>query len=198
MKPLVYLACLLLLITISTQAANADIAKPRTPEQPSKVVLRRKLEIVPDGKVFQARLQLTQSDLQELRTALDTAGGSNTGVAASIAQSPVRTIVAGLLLFLSVSFAGVWLARNSSAGRARKAIAVGVLVVAVLGAAAIITRGNAGPPPSYLNWVRLSKNFAQGNATSGDMVIEIVPDEPNRVPGVKLLIPYNPKQSGDE
>ena len=196
MKPLLSFACLLFVAVISTQAANADIAKPRPAEQPSKVVLRRNLEIVPDGKVYQARLQLTQSDLQELRAALDGAG--NTTVAASIAQSPVRTIVAGLLLFLSVSFAGVWLARNSSAGRARKAIAVGVLVVAVLGAAAIITRGNAGPPPGYLNWVRLSKNFAQGRATSGEMVIEIVADEPNRTPGVKLLIPYNPQRAGDE
>jgi hypothetical protein len=198
MKPLASLACLLLLAVLSTQPAVGDVPKPKPSTQPSKIVLRRNLEIVPDGKVYQARLQLTQSDLQELRAALDAAGGSDTGVAASIAQSPARTIVAGLLMFLSVSFAGVWLARNSSAGRARKAIAVGVVLVAVLGAAAIITRGNAGPPPGYMNWIRLSKNLAQGHATSGDMVIEIVADEPNRAPGVKLLIPYNPKQAGDE
>ena len=198
MKTLLSVACLLFLVILSTQTAVADIAKPKTPDKPaSKIVLRRNLEIVPDGKVWSARLQLTQSDLQELRAAMDAAGGQ-TGVAASIAQSPTRTIVAGVLLFLSVSFAGVWLARTSSAGRARKAIAAGVLVVAVLGAAAIITRGNAGPPPGYYSWMKLSKNFAQGRATSGDLVIEIVPDEPNRTPGVKLLLPYNPKQSGDE
>ena len=198
MKTLLSLACLLFLVVLSTQTAVADIAKPRTTDKPaSKVVMRRNLEIVPDGKVWSARLQLTQSDLQELRAAMDAAGG-DTGVAASIAQSPTRTIVAGLLLFLSVSFAGVWLARASSAGRARKAVAGGILVVAVLGAAAIITRGNAGPPPGYYSWMKLSKNFAQGRATSGDLVIEVVPDEPNRTPGVKLLIPHNPKQSGDE
>lgn len=191
-------ACLLVLILLSTQTAVADVPKPKPSAQPPRIVLRRNLEIVPDGKLFQARLQLTQSDLQELRAALDAAGGDNTAVAASITQSPVRTIVAGLLLFISVSFAGVWLARNSSAGRVRKAVAVGVLVVAVLGVAAMITRGNVGPPPSYMNWVRLSKNFAQGRSTSGEMVIEVVADEPNRVPGVKLLIPYNPKQAGDE
>jgi len=199
MKTLASLACLLLFVVLSTQTAVADIAKPKTPDKPaSKIVLRRNLEIVPDGKVWSARLQLTQSDLQELRAAMDAAGGGQTVVAASIAQSPVRTIVAGTLLFLSVSFAGVWLARNSSAGRARKAVAAGILVVAMLGAAAIITRGNAGPPPGYYNWKQLSRNFAQGKATSGEMVIEIVPDEPNRTPGVKLLIPHNPKQSGDE
>jgi hypothetical protein len=79
-----------------------------------------------------------------------------------------------------------------------KSIAVGILVVAMLGAAAIITRGNAGPPPGYFSWMRLSKNFAQGRATSGDFVIEVIPDEANRPPGLKLLIPYNPKQTGDE
>lgn len=198
MKPLASLVCLLLLVALSTQTAFADIAKPKTPDQPSsKVVMRRHLEIVPDGKVFQARLQLSQSDLEELRAALD-ATGEQTGVAASIAQSPGRTIVAGLLLFVSVSFAGVWLARTSSVSRARKAVGAGILVIAVLGAGAIITRGNAGPPPGYLNWSRLSKNFEQGRVTSGEMVIEIVPDEPNRAPGIKLLLPYKPKQNGDE
>jgi hypothetical protein len=190
-------ACLLLLLAAISTSANADIAKPKTADQPSKAMLRRELEIVPDSKAYQARLQLTQSDLQELRAALDAASGSNTGVAASIAQSPVRTIVAGLLLFLSVSFAGVWLARNSSAGRARKAVAVGVLVVAVLGAAAIITRGNAGPPPGY-NWRGLSKNFAKGETTSGQVLIEIVPDDPNRRHVISLQIPYTAKKNGDE
>ncbi|HEX5888985.1 MAG TPA: hypothetical protein VFY61_09790 [Pyrinomonadaceae bacterium] len=195
MKRLLSFVCLLVLATISTQGANADI-RPRTPEKVSKVV-RRNLEIVPDEKVWTARLQLTQSDLKELRAAMDATDGQ-AGVAASIAHSPTRTIVAGMLLFLSVSFAGVWLARSASAGRARKAIVAGILVVAVIGAAAIITQGNAGPPPGYYSWMKLSKNFAQGRATSGDLVIEVVPDEPNRTPGVKLLIPYNPKQSGDE
>ena len=49
-----------------------------------------------------------------------------------------------------------------------------------------------------MNWVRLSKNLAQGRTTSGDLIIEVVPDEANRPPGLKLLIPYNPKQAGDE
>jgi hypothetical protein len=198
MKTLLSIACLLALTILAAQSTIADVAKPKEPAQPPKVLLRRNLEVVPDGKVFQARLQLSQSDLQELRAALN-GTDANTTVAASITQSPARTIIAGVLLFLSVSFAGVWLARagrTPSAGRALKAIAAGILVMAVLGAAAIITRGNAGPPPGYLNWVRLSRNFSQGRTTSGDLVIEVVPDEPNRVPSVKLLIPYNPKQAG--
>lgn len=198
MKTLLSLAFLLVLTALSVSTVSADIAKPKPTEQ-QKFLLRRKLEIVPDEKAWQARLQITQSDLQELRAALDGADRNMT-VAASIAQSPTRTLIAGVLLFLSVSFAGVWLARASrtSMGGRSKAVAAVILVVAVLGAAAIITRGNAGPPPGYWSWMKLSKNFSQGKATSGDFMIEIVPDQPNRPPGVKLLIPYNSKQSGGD
>lgn len=199
MKTLISVAFLLFLAALSTQVVSADIAKPKPPEQQSKIMLRSKLEIVPDEKVWSARLRLTQSQLQELRAALDGAG-SNPTVAASIAQSPTRTLIAGVLLFLSVSFAGVWLARASrtSVGPKNKIVAAAILVVAVLSAAAIITRGNAGPPPGYLSWMKLSKNFSQGKPTSGDFMIEVVPDQPNTPPSVKLVIPYNSKQSGDD
>lgn len=198
MKTLLSFACLLALSAVAAVSAPADIPKPKAPEQQSKVVLNRQLEIVPDRKVWQARLQISQSDFQELRAALNGATGSNTTMAANIAQSSTRTIVAGVLLFLSVSCAGVWLARRSSAIRARKAIAAGVIVFAVLGIAAIITRGNAGPPPGYLNWRELPKNFSQGKGTSGSLSIEIVPDNPNSPPGIKLLLPAKPKDGPGE
>ena len=195
MKTLLYFACLVVLSASAVVSVSADIAKPKPPE--SKTVMGRRLEIVPDEKVWQARLQISQSDFQELRQALNGATGSNTTMAASIAQSSTRTIVAGVLLFFSVSFAGVWLARRSSATRARKAAVAGIAVVAVLGVAAMITRGNAGPPPGYLNWRELPKNFSQGRATSGQMTIEIVPDNPDS-PGIRLLLPKKPKEGGDE
>jgi hypothetical protein len=188
MKTLLFLACLLALSGISVLA---DVAKPKPTEQP-RVVMGRKLEIVPDQKVWQARLQIPQSDFQELRAAVDGAAGSNSTIAANIARSSTRTIVAGALLFLSVSFAGVWLARRSSTTRGGKAIAAGAVVIAVLGVAAIITRGNAGPPPGYLNWRELPKNFQQGKATSGQMMIEVVPDNPDS-PSIKLILPTKPK-----
>lgn len=199
MKTLLLVAFLLFLGAFSTQIVSADVPKPKTPEQQSKILLRSKLEIVPDEQVWSARLRLTQSQLQELRAALDGAD-KNTTVAASIAQSPTRTLVAGVLLFLSVSFAGVWLARASRMpmGRKNKVVAAAILVVAVLGAAAIITRGNAGPPPGYLSWMKLSKNFSQGKATTGDFMIEVVPDQPNTPPSVKLVIPYNKQNGNDE
>jgi hypothetical protein len=198
MKTLFFFACLLVLTSLSATTGRADIAKPKPSEQERKELLRRRVAVVPDERTWSARLQISQSDLRELRAALDGAG-SNTTVAASIAQSPARTIVAGTLLFLSLSFGGVWLARSGkTAGRSGKAIAAGLVVVAVLGAAAIITRGNAGPPPDYQNWMRLGKNFSHGKTTSGELVIEVVPDQPNTPPGMKLLVPYNPKQSGGD
>lgn len=197
MKTLLFLACLFALSVFAALTVQADIAKPKPPEQQSKILLGRKLEIVPDQKVWQARLQISQSDFQELRAALAGETGSNTTIGASIAQSPMRTVVAGVLLFLSVSFAGVWLARRSSAIRGRKAIAAGIVVVALLGAAAIITRGNAGPPPGYLSWKDLSKNFSQGRATSGQMLIEVVPDNPDS-PNIRLLLPTKPKDGPAE
>ena len=196
MKTLLSLACLLALSAVAVVSVNADIAKPPKPAE-SKVVLGRRLEIVPDQKVWQARLQIPQSDFQEMRAALDGANGSNTAFAATLAQSSTRTIVAGGLLFLSVSFAGVWLARRSAATRARKAIAAGVVVAAVLGIAAVMTRGNAGPPPGYLSWKDLGKNFSSGKATSGQMVIEIVPDNPDDST-IKLLLPTKPKDGPAE
>ena len=192
MKILLFLACLLALSALAVVSVSADIAKPPKPPE-TKMVLGRKLEIVPDGKVWQARLQISQSDFQELRAAMNGTTGSNTTLAANIAQSSTRTIVAAVLLFLSVSFAGVWLARRSAATRARKAIAAGVVVIALVGVAAIITRGNAGPPPGYLSWQNLGKNMQLGKATSGQMMIEVVPDNADNPPPIRLLLPTKPK-----
>jgi hypothetical protein len=197
MKTLLFLTCLFVLSVFAALTVAADVAKPKPPEQQSKVLMGRKLEIVPDQKAWQARLQISQSDFQELRAALNGETGSDTTIAANLAQSSTRTIVAGVLLFLSVSFAGVWLARRSSATRARKAIAASIVVFATLGVAAIITRGNAGPPPGYLNWKDLPKNFSQGKTTAGQMLIEVVPDNPDS-PSIKLVLPTKPKDGPAE
>jgi hypothetical protein len=197
MKPILSICCLIILC----QAANADIARPKQPAQPAKVVLRSNLEVVPEANGFQARLQISQSDLQSLRAALDGSPGSP-AVAAGISHSPARTILAGLLLFLAISFAGVWLARSrraASFGRTQKTVAALILIAAVVGAATIITRGNAGPPPGYWTWRNLSKNLSENRATTGAMVIEVVPDDPDKPPRIRLVIPVeNKKPSGEE
>ena len=188
-------ACCLVLVTI--QIVNADIAKPKQPEKAAKYALHTSLEIVPDPKAYEAKLQITESEFKSIRAALDGVA-ENYAIAASITHSPMRTIVAGLLMFLSVSIAGVLFARSSSFGRSQKVVGAVMLVVAVVGAAAIITRGNAGPPGSY-RWRNLPQALAEGKATAGGLDIEIVPDDAR--PGganMRLIIPLKKSGPGEE
>ena len=197
MKPLLTIACLVLLLTTAL-AVNADIARPRpAPSQSNNKTTVSNLQIVPDAEARIARLQVRQSDLKELLVALD---GTTPGkpIAASITQSGPRTIIAGLLLFASLSVAGVWFARSarSGFGKGHKAAVIAVIVMVTIGAAAIITRGNAGPPPSYA-WRNLPTALAEGRAVSGQVVIEVVPDD-QLSGGMKLTIPLRKKNANGE
>lgn len=191
--------CALGLMLATAITAYADIAKPKpsaTPASEPKRVMNTGMEIVPNSNVYQAHLQISQRVAEELRDALN-AGTTSASFSQRIANSPTSTIVAGLLMFMSVSFAGVWFARSAaSRSRGQKAAAAVLISVAMLGAAAIITRANAGPPPSYL-WRNLPKNLSAGQATSGGVILEIVPDGGA---AMKLIIPLkqNPGRPGDE
>lgn len=187
MKALLFACCLVL---FNAPATLSDIKPPTT-----KYVMHAGLEITTDAKAYEAKLQIPQSQLQSLRAALDGAPG-NPPIVAGIAFSSTRTIIAGLLMFLAVSVAGVLLARSSSFGRTQKALAAIVLVAVVLGAAAIITRGNAGPPGSY-RWRNLPQSLAKGEATIGGVDVEIVPDE--QVSGrMRLIIPLKKQNASGE
>ena len=185
--------CLLLALAIP---ANADIARPKPSPSPAqspqlpKVVLHTRLVVVPDNKVWEARLQITQSSLEELRAALGNTPG-NESTAQRIAHSSTRTIMAGVFMFLSLSFAGVWLARSMQT-RGQKVIALMLFGVAVIGAAAIMTQANAGPPGSYY-WKKLPQNLTKGAPTSGGVDIEIVPDGEVGSSGMKLILPIKPE-----
>ena len=179
--------CLLLLLAIP---AYADIAKPRpapSPEVP-RVVLHTSLTIVPDSKAYEARLQISESQLQELRAALGTTTPTQS-LATRVAHSSTRTMLAGVFMFLSLSFAGVWLARSVQT-RGRKVMAALLVGTAALGAAAIIVNANAGPPGSYY-WKKLPQNFSKGQPTNGGIDIEIVPDG-SQGAQMKLIIPQRP------
>jgi len=194
MKVLILACCVVL---FSAVLANADIKPPTKPAQQkeTKYVMHAGLEITTDPKAYEAKLQIPQSQLQSLRAALDGAPG-NPPIVAGIALSSTRTIIAGFLMFLAVSVAGVLLARSSSFGRTQKALAAIVLVAVVLGAAAIITRGNAGPPGSY-RWRNLPQALAKGEATIGGVDVEIVPDE--QVSGrMRLIIPLKKQNTSGE
>jgi hypothetical protein len=180
------LALTLLVITSAIQV-RADIARPSPAPSPAiapKHVMNSALQIVPDSKTYGARLQISQDTWNQLREEMNagTTGQSFTG---RIASSSTNTIIAGLFMFLSVSFAGVWLARSANISNRNQKAAVAVLLgFVMLGAAAIITNANAGPPPAYL-YRNLSKNLTAGKPTNGRVDIEIVPDGV----GVKLIIP---------
>ena len=201
MKALLFACCVVL---FSAVLVNADLRPPikpanqnaaRTAPEP-KYILHTGLEITTDPKAYEARLQIPQSQLQNFRAALDGAPG-NPPIAGGIALSAPRTIVAGLLMFLAVSVAGVLLARSSSFGRTQKALGAIVLVAVMLGAAAIITRGNAGPPGSY-RWRNLPQALAKGEPTVGGVDVEVVPDD--QLSGrMRLIIPLKKQNnSGDE
>jgi hypothetical protein len=93
-------------------------------------------------------------------------------------------------MFLSLSFAGVWLARSLQT-RGQKAVATLLLGAAVLGGAAIIASANAGPPGLYF-WRKLPQNLSKGAATNGGLDIEIVPDS-SAGGGLKLIVPLRPE-----
>lgn len=171
----------------------ADIARPKpTVREDAKFVFHTGLMIVPSENVYEAKLQISKESLKYLQEALATAQVSNPSMGRRIAQSSSKTIIAGLFLFLSVSFAGVWLARSASR-RSHKAIAAVLLGVVVLSAAGIITRANAGPP-GYVRWAGLSKALGEGRPTSGGLDIQIVPEGS----GMTLIIPIRKKITNGE
>ena len=194
MKRTVALCAAALLLIGTAVLAFGDIARPKTTPTPQagKVVFHTGLQIVPDSKVYEARLQISQATLQNIREA--TADMSaNTSMTQRLMQSSTRTVMAGLFMFLAISFAGVWLARSTQ-GRSRKAIAAALLVAGFLGAATVIVRANAGPP-GYYYWQKLPENLTKGQTTRGGLDIEIVPGDD----GIKLIVPMkNSKAPGEE
>jgi hypothetical protein len=196
MKALLFACCVVL---FSAVLANADLRPPIKPAEQkvseTKYLLHTSLEIATDPKAYEARLQISQSQLQNFRAALDGAPG-NGPVVAGIAVSAPRTIIAGLLMFLAISIAGVLIARSSSFGRTQKALGALVLVAVLIGAAAIITRGNAGPPGSY-RWRNLPQALAKGESTIGGVDIEVVPDD--QLQGrMRLIIPLKKQNTSGE
>ena len=197
MKRMLTLFALGMIVTISL-TAYADIARPKPepskPAEPRELV-HTNIEIVPDPKTYGgARLQLSDSTVKELRDALN-AGTTAQSFTQRLTHSPTNTIVAGVLLFMSVSFAGIWLVRSSGSANSRgqKLVAGALVGIATLGAAAVITQANAGPPPAHF-WRNLTKNLNAGRPTNGSVVIEIVPDSV----GTKLIVPVPKAANTDD
>jgi hypothetical protein len=186
--------CVLGLLLALAVTAYADIARPKESPKPApttelpKIVLHTGLTIVPDNKAWEAKLQISQSSLQELRAALANVP-ENESMAQRLTRSSTQTIVAGLFMFLSLSFAGVWLARSAQS-RGRKTMAALLIGSVAIAAAAVIVKANAGPPGSYY-WKKLPQNLSQNKSTSGGVDIEIIPD-PADGSRMTLILPIKP------
>ena len=181
-----------LLLMASTVFVFADIARPKPSPEAGKVIFHTGLEIVPDAKVYEARLQISQETLQRLREAT-TNTSANQSLSQRLMHSSTRTMMAGLFMFLAVSFGGVWLARSGQR-RSQKIIAGVVIGLALFGATAIIVRANAGPPGSFY-WRKLPDNLSKGQSTSGGLDIEIIPGNDR----IRLIVPIkNTKNPGEE
>ena len=202
MRVLLFACCLLL---FNAPLTSADLKPPTKPQDDDKIsrpapseggkyILHTGLEITTDPKAYEAKLQISQSQLQTFRAAGVVGSSGPFPVVDGFESGAPRTIIAGLLMFLAVSVAGVLLARSSS--RTPKAIAAIVIVVVVLGAAAIITRGNAGPPGSY-RWRNLPQALAKGESTTGGVDVEVVPDD--QLSGrMRLIIPLKKQNAPGE
>jgi hypothetical protein len=194
MKRLVVFCAAALLVIGSSLYAFGDIARPKPSTTPAegKVIFHTGLQIVPDSKVWEARLQISPATLQRLREA-SVGTSANTSLTQRIMHSSTRTMMAGMFMFLAVSFAGIGLARSGQR-RTQKAIAAVLLVAGTLGAATVIVRANAGPPGSYY-WRKLPENLNKGEATRGGVNIEIMPGDDD---GIKLIIPIKKNSLGEE
>ena len=200
MKTLLAVSCFVLIVLSTAFVALADIPKPKPQPKETRNDLYTSIEIVPDAKATEATLQIKESDIKGFRAALD-GNLANPTIAASITNSRTRTIIAGVLLFMSVSFAGVWLARSSrmnrKLGRGQKAVALALMGIATIGVAAIITRGNAGPPPSY-RWRGFASALAAGQSFAGPVILQVVPDDQLPNTGMKLTLPLKKQNAKGE
>jgi hypothetical protein len=142
----------------------------------------------------EARLQIPQSLLRELRAEIEADSATATAAASADSLRRTQTIIAGVFLSLSLAFAGVFVARTRT--RASKQIAVGVLVVfAVAGALTFKALANARPPePRIVDAGSLPRATTLGEELNGVVRMEIVPD--GRV--IKLIVPAAKATTGRE
>src|SRR5713101_2974946 len=174
--------------------AFGDIARPKTTPAPeAKTVLYTGLTVAPDANTSEARLQISQETLQSIAREAAANTSSNQSMTQRLMHSSTGTIMAGLFMFLAVSFAGVWLARSSQR-RNHKAIAAVILIATMFGLATVIVRANAGPP-GYLRWQGLPQNLKDGKTTGGGVNIEVVPGDDSTI---TLIVPLRKTQNPGE
>ena len=194
MKRTIVLCAAGLLLIASAVYSFGDIARPKvTPTaKEGKTVLYTSMTVKPDSKASEARLQISQGTLQSIAREAGNIS-SDQSMTQRLMHSSTRTIMAGLFMFLAVSFAGVWFARSSQR-RNHKAIAAVILIATVFGLATVIVRANAGPP-GYVRWQGLPQNLKDGKTTGGGVNIEVVPGDDSTI---TLIVPLRKTQNPGE
>ncbi|HJR06925.1 MAG TPA: hypothetical protein VJ842_06700 [Pyrinomonadaceae bacterium] len=179
----------LALFAFAPLAAYADIPAPehrqtRTPQTSKRVLPPARMVIESRKDATEARLQIPQSVLRELRAEIEGDAASDTA-ASTTSLRQTQTIIAGVFLSLSLAFAGVFIARSRS--RMTKQIATGALVVfAIAGALTFKALANARPPePRFVDAGSLPRATTPDEELNGVVRMEIVPE--GRV--IKLIVP---------
>jgi hypothetical protein len=183
MKRILVSTAAILALSLSAISAFGDDVLPKSdPTSKERAIGYSRLTIVADNKAWDATLQISEGTLKRIQE-----GAANRGEGASLTQSIMhsspRTIMAGLFMFLAISFAGVWLARSQKRQSAR-AIAAVLVIVFAFTFAAMMVRANAGPT-GYTYWRNLPQSLENGRETSGDVNITVVPGDGK----MKLLLP---------
>jgi hypothetical protein len=189
MKHILITTGVVLTLIATAVFAFGDLARPKpsaTPE--ARSVLYSGLTIVTDSKAYEAKLQISEATLKHISEGAAREGGS-ASLIQNVMHSSNRTMMAGVFMFLAVSFAGVWLARSNQRRNAKAIVAV-LIVAFAFGVGAIMVRANAGPP-GYIRWQNLPQSLKDGKPTSGGVDVEIVPGDDN----IKLIIPL--RKSGN-
>src|SRR5918911_5022892 len=132
MKRTLFTSGAILAVLASAIYAFGDIARPKPSPAVPHTWTNSGLTIVPNPGAYSATLLISQGTLERINKLA--ANGGTRSVTESVMQSSSRTIMAGLFMFLAISFAGVWFARSSQR-RNRKTVA------AVLGLAGIVGGG---------------------------------------------------------
>jgi len=183
MKQILITTGVVLVLAATAVFAFGDLARPKSSATPeARSVLYSGLTIVTDSKASEAKLQISERTLKDITEGVAREGGS-ASLMQNITHSSSRTMMAGLFMFLAVSFAGVWFAR-SNRRRNVKAIVAVLMVAFIFGAGTLMVRANAGPP-GYIRWQNLPESLKDGKPTSGGVDVEIVSGESN----IKLIIP---------
>ena len=187
MKQLLITTGVVLALAGTAIFAFGDMARPKpSPTPEAKSVLYSGLTIVTDSKASEAKLQISEASLKRISEGAAREGG-NTSLIQNITHSSSRTMMAGVFMFLAVSFAGVWFARSNQR-RNTKAIATVLIVAFIFGVGTVMVRANAGPP-GYIRWQNLPQSLKDGKPTYGGVEVEIVPGDEN----MKLIIPLRNK-----